>query len=332
MSGVTAVRADELAALEFFAGCSAHALRPLAAQLQPLVADPGQVLMRQGETALSFLLIGSGHAEVTHLGPDGAPATVMLDPGVVVGEIALLRDKPRNATVVAATPLTGWVGNTEAFAAMLELPGVMDRLVRTARQRLAVYLTPIEVALRDHLVLHLRPVLPGDNVRTVNGPIEFSAETLYRRFQSTRVPTPSLMAYLFEVDYVDHFVWVMTAGPDGPVVADARFVREGHGVSTAEVAFLVADIYQGHGIGSFLMDALAVAAHVGKVTRFSARVLTDNYAMRAILDRAGAHWVRDDLNVVITEVDVPAREALSLLPEMYDEIAELARRVMRSVG
>lgn len=327
---MTAVRADELAALEFFGGCPAQALVPLAAQLQPLVAQPGQVLMRQGEAALTFLLIVSGRAEVTHIGTDGEATVTHLDPGVVIGEIALLRDKPRNATVVATTELTGWIGTQEAFAAMLDLPEVLDRLVRTARQRLAAYLTPIEIGLRDHLVLHLRPVLPGDNV--VGGPIEFSGETLYRRFQSTRVPTPALMAYLFEVDYVDHFVWVMTAGADGPVVADARFVREGHGVSTAEVAFIVADVYQGHGIGTFLMDALAVAAHVGGVTRFSARVLADNYAMRAIMDRAGAHWERDDLNVVITEVDVPAAKALSLRPEMYEEIAEMARRTMRSVS
>ncbi len=34
------------------------------------------------------------------------------------------------------------------------------------------------------------------------------------------------MNYLFEVDYVDHFVWVLTDGVDGPVVADARFVRD----------------------------------------------------------------------------------------------------------
>ena len=40
------------------------------------------------------------------------------------------------------------------------------------------------------------------------------------------MPTQSLMTYLFEVDYVDHFVWVMTDGPDGPGVADARFVRD----------------------------------------------------------------------------------------------------------
>ena len=116
------------------------------------------------------------------------------------------------------------------------------------------------------------------------------------------------MAYLFEVDYVDHFVWVMTDGPDGPVVADARFVRDEHNPSLAEVAFLVGDAYQGKGIGSLLMDTVAVTAWYDGIRFFSARVLSENYPMRAILDRFGARWHRDDLGVVTTVVDVPAAE------------------------
>lgn len=329
MSRVTGARADELATLGFFAGCPAAALSPLAALLQPLTATAGEVLMRQGERAVSFLLIGAGHAEVTHIGADGEATVVPLEPGLVVGEIALLRDIPRTATVTATGPLSGWVGGPEAFAVMLDLPGVVDRLVRTARQRLAAFITPIPVTIRNGTVLHLRPVLPGDNERTIHGPVEFSSETLYRRFQSTRVPTPSLMAYLFEVDYVDHFVWVLTDGPDGPVVADARFVRLGHDSTTAEVAFIVADAYQRRGIGTFLMDALSVAARAGGITAFTARVLSENYPMRAILDRAGAHWEREDLNVVTTVVDVPD---VSMDPQRYRAIYEMAQQVMRAVG
>jgi protein lysine acetyltransferase len=332
VAGVTAVRADELAALEVFAGCPADALIPLAAQLRPLTAAPGQVLMHQGELAVSFLLIGSGRAEVTHTGVDGHETVVELTPGLIVGEIALLRDAPRTGTVIATDRLTGWVGGREAFATMLEIPGMMDKLLRTARQRLAAFITPISVQLRDGTELFLRPVLPGDNERTANGPVEFSSDTLYRRFQTTRLPTKSLMTYLFEVDYVDHFVWVMTDGPEGPVVADARFVRDESDSTVAEIAFIVGDIYQGRGIGTFLMGALAVAAGYDGVQRFTARVLAENFAMRAILDQFGAVWHREDLGVVTTVIDVPEPRALAFSPELVKQIRGVTRQVIRAVG
>ncbi len=82
VAGQTVVRADELAALDVFAGCPAEALAPLAAQLRPLTAAPGQVLMQQGELAVSFLLIGSGRAEVTHAGVDGHDTVAELEPGL----------------------------------------------------------------------------------------------------------------------------------------------------------------------------------------------------------------------------------------------------------
>ncbi|HJT92465.1 MAG TPA: GNAT family N-acetyltransferase [Mycobacterium sp.] len=332
MAGLTAVRADELAALEVFAGCPTEALVPLAVQLRPLTAAPGQVLMQQGELAVSFLLIGSGRAEVTHTGVDGHHTVVELTPGLIVGEISLLRQAPRTATVVATERLTGWVGGREAFSTMLEVPGMLDKLLRTARQRLAAFITPIPVRMRDGTELYLRPVLPGDNERTVNGPVEFSSETLYRRFQSVRAPRKSLMTYLFEVDYVDHFVWVMTDGLDGPVVADARFVRDENDPSTAEVAFIVGDAYQGRGVGSFLMDAIAVAAWFDGIRWFSARVLSENYPMRAILDRFGAVWHRDDLGVVTTVVNVPEPTDVPVSPELSAQIRDVTRQVLRAVG
>ena len=288
--------------------------------------------MQQGELAVSFLLIGSGRAGVTHIGDDGHDTVAELAPGLIVGEIALLRDAPRTATVVATEPLTGWVGGREAFATMLEVPGMVDRLVRTARQRMAAFIAPIPVPMRDGTVLHLRPVLPGDNARTTDGPVEFSRETLYRRFQSVRSPSKTLMAYLFEVDYRDHFVFVLTEGSDGPVVADVRFVRDETNPAEAEVAFIVGDAYQGRGIGTFLMAAIAVAADYDGVQRFTARVLSDNYPMRAILDHFGARWHRDDLGVVTTEIAVPRAADLPLGDDLVQQIRTMARQAIRAVG
>jgi CRP-like cAMP-binding protein len=332
VAGQTGVRADELAALEVFAGCSAEDLEPLAAQLRPLTAAAGQVLMHQGELAVSFLLIGTGRTEISHTGIDGHDTLAESVPGMIVGEIALLRDGPRTATVIAKEPLTGWVGGRDAFATMLELPGMVEKLLRTGRQRLAAFITPIPVQMRDGTELHLRPVLPGDNERTTNGPVEFSSETLYRRFQTPRNPAKSLMQYLFEVDYVHHFVWVMTDGFDGPVVADARFVRDENDPAVAEVAFIVGDAYQGRGIGTFLMGALAIAADYHGVHRFSARVLTENYPMRAILDHFAAVWHRDDLGVVATVIDVPEPRNPPFTPELTKQIRDMTCQVVRVVG
>jgi CRP-like cAMP-binding protein len=328
---LTALRADELAALEIFKGCPAEDLMPLAASLQPLQAAAGQVLMQQGEQAVSFLLISSGVAEIKHVADDDVVTLEHVSSGTIVGEIALLRHIPRTATVTTTALLTGWIGDTDAFVRLVHIPGIMSRLVRTVRQRLAAFLTPIPVRVRDGTELLLRPVLPGDSVRTLQGHVQFSSETLYRRFMSARVPSPALMDYLAEVDYVDHFVWVMT-DQDGQPVADARFVRDDHDPSVAEIAFTVADAYQGRGIGSFLIDALAVAARVGGVEKFSGRMLADNVAMRAIMDHYGALWQRDDIGVVTTVIDVPDPRDLALSRDMVSTIKRTARQVIRSVN
>jgi CRP-like cAMP-binding protein len=328
---LTALRADELAALNIFKGCPSEDLMPLAASLRPLQAAAGQVLMQQGEQAVSFLLISSGTAEIRHVGDDGVVTVEHVSAGTVVGEIALLRDIARTATVTTTGALTGWIGDNDAFARMVHIPGIMGRLVRTVRQRLAAFLTPIPVKVRDGSELLLRPVLPGDSERTMQGHVRFSSETLYRRFMSARVPSPALMDYLAEVDYVDHFVWVMT-DQDGNPMADARFVRDDHNPTIAEIAFTVADAYQGRGIGSFLIAALSVAAQVDGVERFSGRMLADNLAMRTIMDRYGASWQRDDVGVVTTVIDVPDPHRLPLSRDLADQIRRTARQVIRAVG
>ncbi|BBZ51253.1 GNAT family N-acetyltransferase [Mycobacterium heidelbergense] len=329
MAGLTGARAEELAAMDVFEGCPTEDLAPLAACLQPLRAAAGQVLMRQGERAVSFLLISSGSAEISHVGSDGTVTLGQASPGTIVGEIALLRDGPRIATVTTAEPLTGWIGNNDAFTRLVHIPGVMPRLLRTVRQRLAAFITPIPVRVRDGTRLMLRPVLPGDDERTVHGHIQFSSETLYRRFMTARIPSPALLHYLSEVDYVDHFVWVMTTDGSDPV-ADARFVRDESDPTIAEIAFTVADAYQGRGIGSFLIGALSIAARVDGVERFSARMLSDNAPMRAIMDHYGAVWQREDVGVITTVIDVPRRLAFGR--HVADRIARVARQVIEAVG
>jgi CRP-like cAMP-binding protein len=330
VAGLTGARAEELATMDIFEGCPIEDLVPLASSVEPLRAAAGQVLMRQGEQPVSFLLISSGTAEITHAGDDGVVVLEQASPGMIVGEIALLRDIPRTATVTTAEPLTGWIGDNDAFVRLVHIPGIMPRLLRTVRQRLAAFITPIPIRLRDGTQLMLRPVLPGDSERTVHGHIHFSSETLYRRFMSARQPTPALMHYLSEVDYVDHFVWVVTDGTDP--VADARFVRDDRDPTVAEIAFTVADDYQGRGIGTFLISALSIAARLNGVERFSARMLSDNVPMRTIMDRYGAVWQREDVGVITTVIDVPRERDLGFRRDMAEQIERVARQVIEAVG
>lgn len=320
-------RASDLAALSVFADCFGADLYPLAQALTPIHAAAGDTLMTQGDAADFFLIIDTGRVEVAH-DSDGTSFVTDVGPGRIVGEIALLRHSPRTATVTAIEELHGWTGGDEAFDELIELPGVLAMLIRTARQRLAAFITPIRMKLDDGTRLLLRPVLPGDSERTTNGPVEFSSETLYRRFQSPRVPTEGLMRYLFEVDYVDHFVWVVTT-ESGDVVADARYVRDERDRSTAEIAFTVGDEYQGRGIGKYLMGALAIAARVAGVKTFSGRVLSNNMAMRSIFNKAGARWEREDLGIVTTVVEVPTE--LPFGSKTEKRIEDVARQMIRAL-
>jgi ribosomal protein S18 acetylase RimI-like enzyme len=71
----------------------------------------------------------------------------------------------------------------------------------------------------------------------------------------------------------DHHVLVGYLRGDTQPVGMARLVRVG---SVAEVAFEVADVYQGRGIGSVLARELAADARAAGITEFVATVCDDN--------------------------------------------------------
>ncbi|MEO8251809.1 MAG: MFS transporter [Chloroflexota bacterium] len=96
------VRPRELAALmgvPFFALLPGPALERLAAVLIPVAARPREAVITQGERGDRFYVIASGQVQVS---VDGVPVRT-LGAGASFGEIALLRDVPRTASVIAET-------------------------------------------------------------------------------------------------------------------------------------------------------------------------------------------------------------------------------------
>jgi len=122
------------------------------------------------------------------------------------------------------------------------------------------------------------------------------------------LPARQQLAYLFEVDYVDHFVWVVTDGVHRPVIAGARFVRDTNNPASAEIALTVADAYQHRGIGTLLLAGLVVTACVNGIKRFHARVLADNAAVRAWGNKLHIDWKREEPAVLAATVAFPFLE------------------------
>lgn len=300
---VLAEALGDLAGIDLLADVPPDRLWELAGLLRPVTASSGAALLRRGAVAEDFLLLTAGSVAV-EIGDGDAGNVLRVRPGSLLGEIALLRGGRHSATVTALTDVRGLAGGVGAFARMLALPGVRERVVHRARHRLAANLRPVPVTLREGAVVGLRPVLPDDGPRLLQARSIASAETIYMRFFAATQPTPETARMLTDVDYVDHFAWV-GVGPYGEAVGGVSYVRLVDDPDEADISFSIMDAYQGRGLGSLFMGAIAVAARRNRLTRFSADVLSENWPMRAILGRACIRWGSGEYGVVHGVMGVP---------------------------
>lgn len=88
-----------LRSLPIFRSLPTPTLETLATRLVPVAVAPGETVCRQGEEGDRFYIVAAGELEVA---VDGRPGRT-IDAGDVFGEISLLRDVPRTATVTART-------------------------------------------------------------------------------------------------------------------------------------------------------------------------------------------------------------------------------------
>jgi len=104
-----------LRSLPHFTDVPAPALESLALALQRVDVPPGVAIVRQGDRGDKFYAVADGEVQVT---VDGKPRSV-LRRGQGFGEIALLRDQQRTATVSAVGPVTVYALAAEPFLAAL---------------------------------------------------------------------------------------------------------------------------------------------------------------------------------------------------------------------
>jgi CRP-like cAMP-binding protein len=124
---------DKLSSVAFFEGFSPDELHRVAELADDVDAEKGAVLVDQGRVGQECFVILEGQASVYVSGEHVATS----GPGSMVGEMALVEHKPRNATVIADTPMKLVAFDTKAFKQLLEeMPKAHDRVMETLAARL----------------------------------------------------------------------------------------------------------------------------------------------------------------------------------------------------
>ncbi|MEZ5320933.1 MAG: cyclic nucleotide-binding domain-containing protein [Microthrixaceae bacterium] len=116
--------------------CSDAELRQVDGVADEVRLDEGLTLVTQGSPGREFVVIVEGSADVVR---DGETVAT-LGPGDHFGELALLIDHPRNASVVATTPLVAQVIERRAFDAVLDAsPHLTRNLLTSLAHRLSEF-------------------------------------------------------------------------------------------------------------------------------------------------------------------------------------------------
>jgi CRP/FNR family transcriptional regulator, cyclic AMP receptor protein len=105
-----------LRGVPLFADLKERELKEIAGAMTRRTVEPGQALAVEGTQGIGFFVIESGTARVTVDGQDRRT----LGPGDHFGEIALIVDTPRTATVTAETPVVCWGIASWAFRPIVQ--------------------------------------------------------------------------------------------------------------------------------------------------------------------------------------------------------------------
>jgi len=125
--------ADKLRGVAFFDGFSDDELMRVAELADDVEAEAAAVLVDQGRVGQECYVILDGQAGVFANGEHIAT----VGPGMMVGEMALVEHRPRNATVVAETPMRLLAFDTRHFKQLLEeMPKAHDRVMEMLAARL----------------------------------------------------------------------------------------------------------------------------------------------------------------------------------------------------
>ena len=125
-------RADLLAKVPLFAGCSKKELHKIAAIADELDIRQGKVLTRQGGRGREFFVLLDGSVDVVR---DDKRINTLSD-GDFFGEMGLISQKPRNATIATTSPVRALVITETNFRRLLrENPSISMKVLEAVAAR-----------------------------------------------------------------------------------------------------------------------------------------------------------------------------------------------------
>ena len=117
-----------------FSSCSKRELAEIASMADELDFSEGKTLIKEGEPGREFLVLVEGTVEVSRQGRKLPP----LGRADCIGEIALVLDTPRTATVTTTSPVRALVLTNQSFRSLLERsPQIQLKVLRSLAERLA---------------------------------------------------------------------------------------------------------------------------------------------------------------------------------------------------
>jgi CRP-like cAMP-binding protein len=126
-------KVDQLRGVPMFSACTDKELAQIARACDEVAVETGAVVMQEGTAGDDFYLIGEGEAAVSRAGTQVAT----VGPGQYFGELSLLDEGPRTATVTASTSMTLIRLGRREFAAVIDSwPGVAHKLLEQMARRL----------------------------------------------------------------------------------------------------------------------------------------------------------------------------------------------------
>lgn len=273
MTPVEGLRASRL-----FAHLPDDELARLAEMSEPMRLAAGERLLEEGTEGDAFYVVTDGQVDVSKRSGEGDFPLAVVGPGGVVGEMAVIEDRPRNASVTARTAVTVVRVPREALTAALERPEAARAILRTVMERLR----STEAQLREREKLAALGTLSAGLAHELNNPaaaLRRSADALAAALVGRDAlpqpaelpprPNPRQLSALERADAADAFGELVDPSASAALV-DAGWTADAlRAVPALTVAWLAADAIVSDLLGELRLAAERISEVVGAVKGYA---------------------------------------------------------------